>query len=270
MYLDVIDLRDFYAGPTGFMVARHLGPVISGLARIDPTTRVLGFGFATPYLPALQGAERLLAFMPAGQGVIDWPAAGGSATALVEEGSLPLPDSSIDLILLVHALEMSPRPHTLMAELRRVLTGGGQLIVVAPSRQGPWARSDLSPFGFGRPYSRGQLRHLFAEAGFEAVHWTTGLHMPPASSRLILRGARALDQIGRKVWPAFAGVVVVAAVKRTVQGVTVRVKPKFSPALRPVFRPTVGVAGRSEASAATAGRSPGRPKDSIGSAAASA
>jgi SAM-dependent methyltransferase len=216
MYLDVVDLRDFYASPVGAMVARHLSPVICSLARVDAATRVLGFGFATPYL-GISGAERVIAFMPAGQGVIDWPAESGSATALVEEDALPLPDSSIDLVLLVHALELSERPQALMAELRRVMAGGGRLIVVVPNRQGPWASTELSPFGFGRPYSRGQLRGLFAQAGFEAETWKTGLHMAPASWRPLLGAAGALDRIGRIVWPAFAGVIVAAAVKRTVQ-----------------------------------------------------
>lgn len=244
MYLDVVDLRDFYAAPIGKIVARHLRPVIGGLIRVGASTRVLGFGFATSYLNWIGEAERVIAFMPAGQGVIDWPASGGSATALVEEDSLPLPDSSIDLVVLVHALEMSPRPHALMAELRRVLAGGGRLVIVVPNRQGPWARSDLSPFGFGRPYSRGQLRQLFAEAGFEAEAWATALHMPPAGSRTMLGAARWLDKVGRTVWPAFAGVIVVAAVKRTVQGVTVRAKPRLAPSLRPALRPSVGIAGR--------------------------
>jgi SAM-dependent methyltransferase len=244
MYLDVVDLRDFYAAPIGRVVTRQLSPVVAGLTKVDAATRVLGFGFATPYLDAISGAERVLAFMPAGQGVIEWPAPGPPATALVEEDSLPLPDSSIDLVILVHALEMSPRPHALMAELRRVLTNGGKLLIVAPNRQGPWARSETSPFGFGRPYSRGQLRQLFAEAGFEAEAWRTGLHMPPAASRPLLGAARWLDEIGRYVWPAFAGVIVVSAVKRTVQGARVRVLPRLAPALRPAFRPTVGVAGR--------------------------
>ena len=244
MYLDVVDLRDFYASPLGGVVARPIGPAIAPHLRVDAATRVLGFGFATPYLGTIAGAERVLAFMPAGQGVIDWPSGNGSATALVEEDSLPLPDSSIDLILLVHALEMSPRPQALMAELRRVLTGGGRMVIAAPNRQGPWARSDLSPFGFGRPYSRGQLRGLFAEAGLEAQAWTTALHMPPAASRPMLSAARVLDRIGRVVWPAFAGVIVVSAVKRNVQGVGVRVRPRLAPALRPALRPSVGVAGR--------------------------
>ena len=247
MYLDVVDLRDFYAAPVGRMVERHLAPVIGGLVKVDAGTRVLGFGFATPYLGAIHGAERVLAFMPAGQGVIDWPSGNGSATALVEEDSFPLPDSSIDLVILVHALEASARPHALMAELRRVLTGAGRIVIVAPNRQGPWARSDLSPFGFGRPYSRSQLRSLFAEAGFEAQSWTTALHMPPFTARLFPTTARMLDRLGRVVWPAFAGVIVVSAAKRNVQGVTMRVKrfaPALRPSLRPALRPSAGVIGR--------------------------
>jgi SAM-dependent methyltransferase len=245
MHLDVVELRDFYASPVGQMVARQLAPVIGSVMRTDASTRVLGFGFATPYLGGIDGAERVLAFMPAGQGVIDWPAGGASATALVEEDSLPLPDSSIDLLMLVHALEMSERPQRLMAELRRVLTTGGRLVVVVPNRQGPWASTDLSPFGFGQPYSRGQIRSLFAQAGFEAETWKSGLHMAPASWRPLLGAARAFDRIGRVVWPAFAGVIVVAAAKRTVQGVNVRARLRLAPALRPALGPPAGAIGRS-------------------------
>ncbi len=244
MYLDVVEIRDFYASPLGRVVARQLSPVLGPLMRVDAGTRVLGFGFATPYLDGIAGAERRLAFMPAGQGVIDWPTSDGSATALVEEDSLPLPDSSIDLVLLVHALEMSPRPNALMAELRRVLTSGGRLVIVAPNRQGPWARSDISPFGFGRPYSRTQIRSLFAEVGFEAETWTTALHMPPTVRRPLLGAARVIDRIGSVIWPAFAGVNVVAAVKRNVHVVGARAKLKLAPALRPALGRPAGALGR--------------------------
>jgi SAM-dependent methyltransferase len=246
MYLDVVDLRDFYAAPIGRMVTRQMMPVLLPLMRVDAGTRVLGFGFATPYLSFLHGAERVLAFMPAAQGVTDWPPGAPAATALVEEGLLPLPDSSVYLVLLVHALETSPRPQALMAELRRVVTGGGRVVIVVPNRGGPWARFDLSPFGHGRPYSRRQLRQLFAEEGFEAEAWASALHMPPAGWRPLLSAAGAFDRVGRVCWPAFSGVIVVAAVKRTVQGLTVRVRPRLSPALRPALRPTMGVVGRAQ------------------------
>jgi SAM-dependent methyltransferase len=244
--LDVVEFRDFYASPLGFVVARQLAPVVAAALRCDATTRLLGIGFPTPYLAdAGAGAERVLAFMPAGQGVMDWtPSERGSATSLVEEDALPLPDSSIDAAVLVHALEMSDRPHALLAELRRVLTNGGQLVVVVPNRQGPWARSEVSPFGYGRPYSRSQVRGLFSEVGFEARVWTTGLHMPPALWRPLFSAARAIDRIGRIAWPAFAGVHVVSAVKRNVQGVPARARTKLVPSLRPVLAPPAGAVGR--------------------------
>jgi len=67
--------------------------------------------------------------------------------------------------------------------------------------------------------------------------------MPPFASRPMLAAARVLDRIGRVIWPAFAGVIVVAAIKRTVQGITVRVRPQLAPALRPAFGPPAGVVG---------------------------
>jgi SAM-dependent methyltransferase len=241
MHLDVVELRDFYASLLGRVVVRHLGAVVRPLIKVDAATRVLGFGFPTPYLASVHGAERVFAFMPAGQGVIEWPSGGnGSATALVEEDALPLPDASIDLVLMIHALEMSAHPPTLMAELRRVLTNSGRIVIVAPTRPGPWARSDISPFGFGRPYSRSQIRSLFAEAGFEAEAWATALHMPPSRRRALLKLAGLFDRVGRVVWPAFAGVVVVVAARRTVQGMRVRARLRIAPALRPALGPVAG------------------------------
>ena len=49
-------------------------------------------------------AERCLAFMPAVQGVVNWPLEEPNRTALVSEDSLPLPDACIDRVLAVHAL----------------------------------------------------------------------------------------------------------------------------------------------------------------------
>ena len=72
-------------------------------------------------------------------------------------------------------------------------------------------------------------------------------HAPgPLAARVWARadGMRALDRIGRFVWPAFAGVIVVSAVKRTVQGITIRARPRLSPALRPAIGPPAGAVGR--------------------------
>ena len=67
--------------------------------------RVAGLGYATPYLGLFrEEAERCLAFMPAAQGVVKWPSARPTLTALVEELDMPLADAAVDRMLLVHAL----------------------------------------------------------------------------------------------------------------------------------------------------------------------
>ena len=108
MSIDVVDLRNFYSHRLG-SVARHLiGRGIGKRWTSVAGQRLLGLGYASPYLgPFREEAERCLAFMPAAQGVVKWPTAHPTLSALVEALDLPLPDGSIDRVLLVHGLEMS-------------------------------------------------------------------------------------------------------------------------------------------------------------------
>jgi hypothetical protein len=83
MYDDVVDLRDFYASRLG-QVARRMIRRRLRLVWPDVTgMRVLGLGYATPYLrPFLAEAERVVAVMPAEQGVLPWPHEGPSRSAI--------------------------------------------------------------------------------------------------------------------------------------------------------------------------------------------
>ncbi len=153
--MDVVDLRNFYAQQLGVVARRFIGRGIRARWADTSTMRVLGIGYATPYLGLFrEEAERCLALMPAPQGVVRWPSARPALAALVEEDELPLTDSAVDRVLLVHALEMSPDPAELLREAWRVLAAGGRLLAVVPNRRGVWARMDTTPFGHGRPYSR--------------------------------------------------------------------------------------------------------------------
>src|SRR5262249_5224429 len=106
--MDVVDLRNFYAHPLGTVARRLIGRGIRRLWTGSTGLRVLGIGYSTPYLGLFrEDAERCLAFMPAAQGVVKWPSARPTLTALVDEWDLPLPDGEVDRILLVHALETS-------------------------------------------------------------------------------------------------------------------------------------------------------------------
>ena len=154
-----------------------------------------------------------------------------SATSLVFDEELPLPDSSVDRVLMVHALEFAENPRETLKELWRVLAPGGRLVIVVPNRRGMWARFEHTPFGSGRPYSRGQLTTLLRETNFTPGAQTEALFFPPCRNRQMLRLLRGIDKAGRKLMPIFSGVIMVEAQKRLYQGLPVAVRC-FAPGLR--------------------------------------
>jgi SAM-dependent methyltransferase len=221
--IDIVDLRSFYATPLG-EVARGL--VLTAIRTRWPSMQglvVMGLGYATPYLgPFRDEAIRSFALMPAAQGVVNWPSTGLSSSALVDADQLPLRDGSVDRVILAHAVEMAQNPEELMAELWRVLSPGGRIIVIAPNRTGLWARMDVTPFGHGRPYSRGQLMGLMRQALFTPVYWGEALYVPPVKRRVFLKSARVWDRVGRTLGLPFAGVHVIEATKQVFRPAMVR------------------------------------------------
>ncbi len=237
MSVDVTDLRAFYASPLGHVARRLVNRVIDRFWGRPQGLRVLGLGYATPYLAtARPDAERTLAFMPASQGVVNWPATGLSASALVDPLAMPLPDASIDRVLVVHALESVESPSELLHEIWRILTPGGRIIVVAPNRRGLWARMDTTPFGHGQPYSRSQLKSLMRQTWFSPEGWAETLYVPPLRSRTFLRTAIAWERVGVSLSLPFAGLHIVEATKQLYRPVPVRAQRRATQ-LAPVLSP---------------------------------
>src|SRR5271169_2655404 len=212
---DVIDLRDFYLTGLGQVVRRMIRRAIRRVWPDLHGMRVLGIGYATPFLSAVSAeTERTVALMPAAQGVLDWSPEGRNLVALADEGELPFADYSIDRVLLVHALETSEPAGPMLKEIWRVLAGGGRLLVVAPNRRGIWARLDRTPFGSGRPYTMSQLSHLLRDELFTPISAKTALFIPPLRDRMVLRAAPAWERLGKRWFPTFAGVVLIEAAKQ--------------------------------------------------------
>jgi SAM-dependent methyltransferase len=224
----VVELRNFYGGPLGGIVRRMLTQRIRARWRTAQGCQLIGLGFAVPYIGMFRGeAARLAAVMPANQGALVWPASGPALTVMTDEAMLPLPDASVDLLLCVHCLEVAERAEPLLREMWRVLAPEGRLLIIVPNRRGVWARFDSTPFGHGRPYSKGQLERLLSEALFTPVEWSSALHMPPVNRPWLLRWATAFERMGARFWPAFAGVVMVDARKEIMAAI-----PKGRPAKR--------------------------------------
>lgn len=223
MRLDVTDLRAFYASPLGLVTQRFVARAIDGFLGPVSGLSVLGIGYVTPYLGRVHGtAERTLAFMPAPLGVVHWPLSGRSVTALADPSMMPLPESAVDRVVLVHALEGAESARELLTDVWRVLTPGGRMILVVPNRTGVWARRDATPFGHGQPYSRSQLSRLMRETQFSPEGWAETLYMPPVRSRVWLRMASAWEHVGTSLALPFAGLHVIDATKQLYRPVTVR------------------------------------------------
>lgn len=237
MSIDITDLRSFYASPLGAVTRRYVGRAIDRFWGPLTGLRVLGLGYAPPYLARVRGeCERTIAFMPANQGVVNWPSTGASASALVDPLMMPLPEASIDRVLVVHALETVESPNDLLHEIWRILTPGGRMIMVAPNRRGLWARMDTTPFGYGQPYSRSQLKSLMRQTWFSPEGWAETLYVPPLTGRLVLSTAAAWERLGSSFSLPFAGLHIVEATKQLYRpgtAVAVRRARRTSPVFVP-------------------------------------
>lgn len=249
MRRDVLELRQFYATELGRaareMVTRKVVEAWGDARGLD----VLGLGYATPFLgPLRPAARRVVAAMPAQQGVEVWPAGAGNLACLVDEEALAFPNALFDRVLAAHALEESADPLALLREVSRVLAPSGRVVVAVAARNGLWANAEGTPFGHGRPYTRRQLAELLREADLEPSGWTRALYVPPVS--WMAGWAEAFEQVGSRLWPQFAGVVLMEAVKQTfaVKAKAVRVRVRTA---RPVLIPSP--AGRAPVSRAPRG-----------------
>lgn len=215
MSFDVVELRDFYASPLGQiarrMVRRQLRALWPDLSGLD----VVGVGYAVPYLrPFRDEARRVLALMPAGQGVERWPAEGRGLASLVEDIELPLADASVDRLLVVHGLEHADAVRPMLREIWRILAPEGKLLLVVPHRRSPWAARESTPFGHGHPYSRSQLARLLNDCLFAPGQAYGALYFPPFALRAFLRSAGWWENVGRTFFPGLGGVIVFEATKR--------------------------------------------------------
>ncbi|HUE64645.1 MAG TPA: methyltransferase domain-containing protein [Rhizomicrobium sp.] len=207
---DVRDLAAFYESPLGQLARRAIQREIQNFWPDVRNYRLLGYGFALPYLPDLRGVERAIAAMPAPQGVIAWPQ-DKNAALLCEEDALPFPDVFFDRILIVHGLEESESLRALLRQLWRVLAPEGRVLLVAPNRASLWAQVQRSPFGHGRPFSKMELDGLMKEAQFEPGRWSRALYAPPFET--VTSSGNNWEKMGRRLFGGIGGVHVVEAAK---------------------------------------------------------
>jgi SAM-dependent methyltransferase len=216
MHLDVRDLRDFYYGTAlGRAAQRAVRDKMTGLWAPARGQTVVGFGFAVPLLrPYLPEARRVIGLMPGPQGVMHWPAERPNVSVLCEETLWPLDAGSVDRLVLMHGLETSEDPTSVLEECWRVLAGSGRGLFIVPNRAGMWARRDRTPFGFGRPYSLGQLEAQLKRHGLIPERHVAALFQPPSDRGFWLRAGGLMEKVGSAVSGRYAGGVLMVEVSK--------------------------------------------------------
>lgn len=250
MHLDVLDLRTFYYRTNLGRAAQRA--IRDKLVEVWPEAKgqtVAGFGFAAPLLrPYLADARRVVGLMPAPQGVMPWPGGLPNVSVLCEDTQWPLSTGIVDKLVVLHGLETSETPSAVLDECERVLGPGGRVLFIVPNRAGLWARSDQTPFGFGRPYSLSQLEAQIKKHGFWPERHEVALFQPPSHRRFWLKTGPMCERFGQRLSKRYAGgVLMVEACKQAFRPRGAAVRDGVPAPLRILEglpRPVAGPAGR--------------------------
>lgn len=214
MSFEATRLQIWYDTPQGRIVVRLVGEVMERWLRNRPSVKTLGIGYAQPYLDWIRpwighpwGAA------PAEMGVALKQNSGKNRIALIRPDALPFPDQCFDRVVMTHLLEGAATPKSALREVWRVLAPGGRLLVMVPNRGGLWARRDVTPFGWGRPYSPSQLKQILLDSLLEPKQSCYALFFPPLKRGRSFRTASAWEKAGNRWFAPLGGVILCEAEK---------------------------------------------------------
>ena len=153
------------------------------------------------------------------------------ADLLADSAALPFPESSLDLVVLPHTLELGLDPHSALREVERVLVPEGRVVISGFNPASLWGlrqRRDIFFRRFGRsePFlpkageyiGYWRLRDWLRLLDFEVESARFGCYRPALSSQQWLDRFDWMDPAGERWWPIFGAAYFLVAVKR-VRGV---------------------------------------------------
>lgn len=164
--------------------------------------------------------------------------------ALVSDFSaLPFAASSLDLVVMPHALELSDNPHGVLREVARVLVPEGRVVICGLNPLSLWGFCQRRPNWFRwmgaerlpLPSAREcigylRLRDWLSLLDLEIEDGHFGCYRPACSSQTWLQRLSWMDKAGARWWPILGSVYFLVAVKR------VRSMTLINPARKPVLR----------------------------------
>lgn len=155
-------------------------------------------------------------------------------TVWLELDELPFDTSSIDLVILPHALEFNLYPHRILREVERVLRPEGQVLISGFNPRSLWGLRRFLGKRAGYPWcgqfiSLPRMKDWLTLLGFEMRTGGFACYAPPLTSPQWLQRFRFMEPSGDRWWAICGGVYFIQAVKR-VPGVRL-IRPKWNDGL---------------------------------------
>jgi ribonuclease HI/SAM-dependent methyltransferase len=194
----IIGLHDWFATPPGrYLLAWEQAQFDQAVADV--------FGYHALQLGAAEVDGLRTNRMPHRWLALDDPARRGKATLLTDFAALPFAANSLDLVVLPHALELSPDPHATLREVERVLVPEGRVVICGLNPASLWGMRQrrahiYRKLGIGDLYlpeggefiGYWRMRDWLRLLSFEVESGRFGIYRPAVRSEG-LAGARALD-----------------------------------------------------------------------------
>lgn len=133
--------------------------------------------------------------------------------------ALPIESESVDLVVLVHCLELVSDPHSLLREAERVLIPEGRLVVLGFNPYSLWALHQPLATRYFPPaghqwLSLGRLKDWCRVLGMTPDGGAAALYRPVVSKPRWWGKLAWLEAAGARWWPGLGAIYLLSAVKR--------------------------------------------------------
>jgi len=205
-------LQEWYATPAGQNLYKGL------LQKLDKLLPNL-FGYHALQIGGLSEDIDLITSSKIGQKIF-MTLNPDQGTVAANPLALPFPQNTLDLIVLPHTLDISPKPHQVLREIHRVLISEGHLIIIGFN---PFSMMGLSKLLFMRSqrapwaahfYTPRRLKDWLSLLGFKIVAVENLGLQPPIQNQRFQERMQALSKAERFGLARLGGLQIYVAKKR--------------------------------------------------------
>ncbi|WP_417580468.1 class I SAM-dependent methyltransferase [Nitrincola sp.] len=145
-------------------------------------------------------------------------------TIIAQPHELPLPDSTMDVVILHHTLDFADQPHQVLREASRVLRPGGHMLIVSFNPTSFWGICRRSKRGARVPwvahgFSHWRLNDWVRLLDLTELKSVSAFHRPPLENERWRKRMGFLEKWVSR-FPTYSGVVLMMLIRKDVAGVT--------------------------------------------------